>query len=71
MRDLVESLHFIKVESSKRGKHALVVVFFFFSSKLGSSGSMYNKSFVFFSVVFSFRIKATHITANPSPLTAD
>lgn len=36
-----------------------------FFSKAGLSSSMYNKSFVSFSVVFTFWIKATHITAVP------
>lgn len=45
-------------------KYALLG-FFFFLSKLRLSGSVYNKSFVSFSVVFLFRIKATHITAGP------
>ena len=60
---------FIRIQSSKSGKHVLVGLSFPRPPKLGLSGLVYNKSFVSFSVVFSFRMKAAHITGSPSPLT--
>lgn len=65
----MEFFYFIKIEFFKRREIRICWVFFFL--KLGLFGLVYNKLFVFFFVVFLFRIKAIYIIVSFSLFIVD